>query len=334
MTVTDTTTAPPRGRLAPSPTGGLHIGNVRTLLLAWLSVRAAGGTLILRVEDLDRARCKPGYAAQQLDDLRWLGLDWDEGPDVGGPHAPYAQSQRLPQYQQALARLHALGLAYPCTCSRADLAGAASAPHGPGGPRYPGSCRDRYADAAEAERASGRPPAWRFDSRRTPALPWRDDFLGEPLPQVVDDFVLWRADGVPAYQLAVVVDDLAMGVSEVVRGADLIDSTPRQLALIAALGGRPPRYRHVPLVLDERGERLAKRRGSTEIAEPRRLGVRPEQLLGWLSHGLGLLDQPIDVSAVALTARFDWRRVPATPLSVSERELARLAEHPDAPQRT
>lgn len=315
-----------RTRLAPSPTGGLHVGNVRTLMLAWLSARAAGGTVILRVEDLDRERCKPNFTAQLLADLRWLGFDWDEGPDVGGPHAPYVQSQRFGRYRAALDRLAVVGLAYPCVCSRAEIAAAATAPHGPAGPAYPGTCRGRFRDADEARRVAGRAAAWRFDSRRCPSRPWRDAFRPEAgMPAAVDDFVLWRADETPAYQLAVVVDDLAMGVTEVVRGDDLADSTPRQLALIDALGGTPPAYCHVPLVLGEDGRRLAKRDGATQVAELRRLGVAPEQVIGVLARGAGLATTAPAVPLRALIAGFAWGRVAPTPVHVSEGELRRLA---------
>ena len=314
-----------RARLAPSPTGGLHVGNVRTLMLAWLSARAAGGAVILRIEDLDQARCRPEFTEQMLADLRWLGLDWDEGPDTGGPHAPYAQSERLDRYRDALAQLARMGLAYPCVCSRAEVAAAASAPHGSTGPFYPGTCRDRFADANDARQQTGRDPAWRFDSRRCPRVPWRDAFRPDAvMPDAVDDFVLWRADETPAYQLAVVVDDLAMGVTEVVRGNDLADSTPRQLALIQALGGQAPAYRHVPLVLDDTGRRLAKRTGATQVAELRRLGVRPEQLTGLLAHSAGLAHAADPVPLRALAGSFAWSRVHPYPVHVTEAELRTL----------
>jgi glutamyl-tRNA synthetase len=315
-----------RGRLAPSPTGGLHVGNVRTLMLAWLSARAVGGSVVLRIEDIDQARCKPGFAEQMVDDLRWLGFDWDEGPDTGGPYAPYEQSARLGHYRDALERLVARRYAYPCICSRADLAAAASAPHGADGPVYPGTCRDRFRDAREAEKVAGRPPAWRFDSRCAPQLQWRDAFSPErAVPHAVDDFVLWRTDGVPSYQIAVVVDDLAMRITEVVRGDDLMDSTPRQLALIRALGGEAPAYRHVPLVLDEEGRRLAKRSGATQIAELRRLGVRAEQVLGLLASGAGLAGSAEPVALHGLISGFNWRRVPVAPLALTDATLRSLA---------
>lgn len=316
-----------RGRLAPSPTGGLHVGNVRTLLLAWLSVRAAGGTVILRIEDIDRARCRPEYIEQLIDDLRWLGLAWDEGPPDAAPHGPYEQSRRLPLYENALRRLIVAGYAFPCTCSRADLAGAASAPHDGGDPPYPGICHDRYPDAATAQARSGRPPAWRFDGRRSPVMPWRDQFRpNEAAPEAVDSFVLWRADGVPSYHLAVVVDDLAMAVTEVVRGDDLAASTPRQLALISALGGTPPSYRHVPLVLDQDGRRLAKRAGATAVAELRRLGVQPQRLIGLLAHGAGLLDRPAPAAPADLIGDFSWEKVPRPPVRITDTALLTLIE--------
>ena len=315
-----------RGRLAPSPTGGLHVGNVRTLMLAWLSARAVGGQVILRVEDLDRARCKPGFTEALIADLRWLGFDWDEGPDVGGPHAPYLQSQRFDRYAACLAALIARGFAFPCVCSRAELAEAASAPHGPSGPTYPGTCRGRFRNADEARARTGREPAWRFDGGRVASVPWRDAFRPEQaMPEAVDDFVLWRADGVPAYQLAVVADDLAMGVSEVVRGDDLADSTPRQLALIATLGGAPPAYRHVTLVRDAQDRRLAKRSGATQVAELRTLGIRPERIVGLLAGSAGLTDSPDALSLHELARSFTWHRVPRHAVRVLEDDLRALA---------
>lgn len=322
-------TLPVRGRLAPSPTGGLHAGNVRTLLAAWLSARAAGGAVILRIEDIDRARCRPEHTAQLLDDLRWLGLDWDEGPQTGGPHAPYLQSERLARYDEVLARLQHAGRAYPCVCSRAELAQAASAPHGSGGPAYPGTCRGRFYDAGAARAHAGRSPSWRFDARAAGVerLPWRDAFRPEQdQPDVVDDFVLWRADGVPSYQLAVVTDDLAMAVSEVVRGDDLADSTPRQLALIGALGGTAPIYRHLPLVLDEHGVRLAKRAGATQVAWLRAAGVTAERLLGFLACGLGLLPDPAPTPAAELVTRFSWDAVSRKPVVIAEATLRALVD--------
>lgn len=317
--------SPHRSRLAPSPTGALHIGNVRTLLLAWLSARSAGGAVILRVEDIDRARCRPEHSERMLDDLRWLGLHPDEGPGVGGQYAPYEQSARYPAYRGALDRLIASGHAYACTCSRADLAQSASAPHGPDGLVYPGTCRGRYASAAEARMASRRPMAWRFNASTLPARPWNDAFRPDvPMPVAVDDFVLWRSDDVPSYQLAVAVDDMAMAVSEVVRGDDLITSTPRQLALIDVLGGRAPEYMHVPLVLDVSGHRMAKRDGSLTVAALRSAGVTAPRLTGFLAHSLGLQPAPAPRTLDELMRTFRWDNVTRDPVTVTTEQILAL----------
>ena len=251
-----------RGRFAPSPTGDLHLGSAATALVAWLSARAAGGRLVLRVEDIDRPRVVVGSEAQQLEELRWLGLDWDEGPDVGGPRAPYRQSERASHYEEALARLAAQKLLYYCDCSRAEIARVASAPHpGDEGPRYPGTCRA----FGLRERAWKRPPAIRLavpDGVVTAA----DDLQGEIVEDVaarVGDFVLKRGDGIYAYQLACVVDDLAMGITEVVRGADLLTSTARQVVLARLLGGDAPALR-------ARAARACARRGAAREARGRR----------------------------------------------------------------
>src|SRR5512142_14390 len=275
-----------RGRFAPSPTGPLHLGNARTALLSWLAARAAGGAYLMRVEDLDTPRVRPGAEERILAGLRWLGLDWDEGPDVGGPFAPYRQSERAALYAGALARLRAAGAAYPCFCSRAEVAAAALAPHGPGdeGPRYPGTCREL--PPAEVERRSRtRLPAWRF---RVPAgsVSFRDGVQGDQARDVAaetGDFVVARADGIPAYQLAVVVDDAAMGVTEVVRGDDLLSSTARQLLLYGALGLPAPRFAHVPLVNGGDGSRLAKRHGAPSLADLRDRGADPRAVAGLLA---------------------------------------------------
>ena len=241
-----------RGRLAPSPTGALHLGNARTFLLAWLSVRAQGGTVVLRVEDLDGPRVKPGAADAAIEDLRWLGLDWDEGPDRGGPHGPYAKTQRTSYYDAAVERLKPVGLVYPCVCTRGDIERAASAPHpGEEGPRYPGTCRGRFASESEATAAAGRSPALRYQVRPGPVT-FQDMCHGTVTTDVavqVGDFVVRKSAGAAAYQLAVVVDDAAMQISEVVRGDDLIASTSRQILLYESLGLALPTFRHVPLVI-------------------------------------------------------------------------------------
>jgi glutamyl-tRNA synthetase len=277
--------SPYRGRFAPSPTGDLHLGSAATALVAWLSARAAVGELVLRIEDLDGPRTLSGMAERQLDDLRWLGLDWDEGPDVGGAAAPYRQSERSEHYDAALARLDAAGLIYACDCSRAEIARVTSAPHpGDEGPRYPGTCR---------ERATGpwkRPPALRL--RVPPGMVGVYDALQgrieQDVAETVGDFVLRRGDGAYAYQLAVVVDDLAMGISEVVRGADLLGSAPRQALLARLLGAAPPAFAHGPLVLAPDGTRLAKRAHGATLRDQRAAGAQPGDVLAALATLLGL----------------------------------------------
>jgi glutamyl-tRNA synthetase len=306
---------PPRGRFAPSPTGQLHLGNARTALLAWLDARAGGGAFLLRVEDLDRARVQPGAEAQQLDELGWLGIDWDEGPDRGGPFAPYRQSERAARYDAAIDQLLRAGRAFPCACSRADVARAASAPHDDGEPRYPGTCRDADPAAVTARAAAqGRAAAIRFAGRGEP-IAFHDEVHGPVAadPAGVDDFVLRRADGTAAYQLAVVVDDAAMQVTRVVRGDDLLSSTPRQLALYRALGLAPPAFAHVPLVVTPGGERLAKRTRPASLASLRARGVAPELVVGALAASAGLAADARPVTASALVDGFSLGAIPRAP---------------------
>jgi glutamyl-tRNA synthetase len=279
-----------RGRFAPSPTGDLHLGSAASALVAWLAARQEGGVLVLRVEDIDAPRVIPGCEAEQLCDLRWLGLDWDEGPDVGGPFGPYRQSERGALYDEALASLRRLGATYLCDCSRAEIARVASAPHpGEEGPPYPGTCRD-----LPQERELKRPGAVRLRvARRT--IAFVDRFQGaanEDVRDHVGDFVLRRGDGVYAYQLAVVVDDDAMRISEVVRGADLLGSTARQIVLAEMLGGAARAHAHHPLLVGPDGARLAKRARGIGVADFRRGGVRPETVIGALAHALGLIERP------------------------------------------
>jgi glutamyl-tRNA synthetase len=309
-----------RGRYAPSPTGAIHLGNARTALYAWLDARAAGETFVMRVEDLDRARVPPGAEARLLDDLRWLGLDWDEGPDRGGRFAPYRQSERAARYDDAIARLVAAGRAFPCACSRADVARAASAPHAADedGPRYPGTCRGLPAAEVEARAvAQGRAPAIRFDGRGA-AFDFVDEVRGAVATGAggVDDFVLRRADGTASYQLAVVVDDAAMEIGRVVRGDDLLSSTPRQLALYAALGLVAPAFAHVPLVLAPGGERLAKRTRPASLADLRARGVAPEAVVGALGASAGLCGPGERVRAADLVAGFSLARLDRAPAIV------------------
>ena len=312
-----------RGRFAPSPTGAMHVGNARTSLLAWLAVRRAGGTLVMRIEDLDPPRVVPGAEARILEDLRWLGLDWDEGPD-GGPHAPYRQSARGALYDAAVARLLGTGAAFECACSRAEVAAAASAPHDEaadvqGGPRYPGTCRDLPRGAAEEKaRAAGRKAAVRF--RGGQRIAFRDDVRGECDPfgaAGVDDFVIRRSDGIAAYQLAVVVDDAAMAIDHVLRADDLLASTPRQLALYHALGVAEPRFAHVPLVLAASGERLAKRNRPESIADLRARGVGADAIIGALAASAGLCPAGTRATPRELVAAFDLAKLPREPVVVT-----------------
>lgn len=302
--------AGPRGRYAPSPTGALHLGNVRTALLAWLQSRLVGGTFMLRMEDLDHPRTRPGSAEQILDDLRWLGIDWDEGPDNGGPLGPYRQSERLPLYIEAMRRLEEKGRVFPCYCSRKDIAQAASAPQGNENfTMYPGTCRDLSAQEQYARQTQypERSPAWRFRVD-PPIVSFSDQIAGkqtQDLPREVGDFVLRRADTLFAYQLAVVVDDWLMGITDVVRGADLLSSTPRQLALFAALdAGWTPTYWHVPLLHDACGKRLSKRDGSDSLAALRQRGETPDRVVGQLAASLGLAPPGSRISAQELLQEF------------------------------
>ncbi len=306
---------PPRGRWAPSPTGPLHIGNARTALAAWLSVRSRGGTFVWRTEDLDPPRVVPGMAEAIRADLTWLGLDWDEGPDVGGPHAPYAQSARGPFYEEALARLAAAGRLFPCRRSRRELESVSSAPHGldwqlP----YPADFRPRHLPPGWYEElARAEPPdaalRFRVDDRPVRFVDRVHGPVEERVDLAVGDFVLKRRDGLYAYQLAVVVDDLAMGIDEVVRGADLLGSTARQIQLIEALGGEVPAYAHVPLVVGKGGEKLSKRDGALDLASLRAGGISPEVLTGHLAWSLGLLDRPEPCRPAELVPAFRWERV-------------------------
>lgn len=294
------------GRLAPSPTGGLHLGHARTFLLAWLSARAAGGRVLLRIEDLDATRSRPEAVAGARADLAWLGLDHDGDPVV--------QSSRGPAYQTALDILKRAERVYPCTCSRADLARAVAAPHADEeGPIYPGTCSHRR--SVDADSLGDRPYAWRF---RVPEgdVQWLDLLKGvtaiDP-GRTSGDFIVARSHDVFAYQLAVVVDDAAMGVNEVIRGDDLVPSTPRQLLLYNALGMNPPRFGHIPLVLDDDGRRLAKRDGAIKLATLRERGVDPRFLIGLLAQSLGQIEPARPCVPSDLIATFRLDQVPRQP---------------------
>ena len=273
--------SPYRGRLAPSPTGLLHIGHAATFWTAYERCRTSEGVCVFRDEDLDPQRSKPAFAEAMLEDLRWLGIRWQEGPDVGGPFDPYRQSQRRSFYLDAWRKLRDCGLIYPCTCSRKDLLVAAIAPNeGDDEPFYPGHCRSKTGDAVNYSEPAG--VNWRFRVPEGETIRFDDERLGPQSYIVGDDFgdfVVWRRDDVPAYQLAVVVDDAAMQITEVVRGADLLKSTARQLLLIRALGLPVPAYYHCELVRDASGTRLAKRHDALSLRALREQGQSPEQVL-------------------------------------------------------
>jgi glutamyl-tRNA synthetase len=282
-----------RGRYAPSPTGDLHLGNLRTALLAWLFSRIEGGQFVLRVEDLDRPRTRPGATERMLADLRWLGLDWDEGPDYGGPYAPYTQSERIEIYRHYLQQLQERGLLYPCYCSRAEIQ-AASAQQGEEGPRYPGTCRHLSAAQRRAYEARGRRPSLRLRVDDERLIAFTDEIAGpitQHVQQTVGDFIIYRSDGIFAYQFAVVVDDALMHINQIVRGADLLSSTPRQILLYQLLGFPLPRFAHVPLMLDEQGQRMAKRAQSMGLEPLRSAGLSPAQVTGRLAASCALLSQ-------------------------------------------
>ncbi len=313
----------PVGRLAPSPTGTQHIGNARTYLIAWLSARSRGGRVVLRIEDIDSPRIKPGADRQACDDLRWLGLDWDEGPII--------QTERLPLYRAALSRLQDGELVYPCTCTRGDVERAASAPHPEHeGPVYPGTCASRT--VRNADTLGDQPYCWRF---RVPvdSPAFVDGLHGAThidLHTMGGDFVVWKAPQprsaacTPAYQLAVVVDDAAQSVTEVVRGDDLIPSTPRQLLLYDALGLTPPSFTHVPLVVGPDGRRLAKRHGDTRLSTLREAGVRPEMLLGLLAWSCGWVAAIEPITLRELCPLFRLETIPREPFVLMPELLRRI----------
>lgn len=292
------------GRFAPSPTGPLHLGNLRTALLAWLFARSAGARFLVRMEDLDRSRVRPGVEEAQLADLRTLGLLW-VGPVV-------RQSARIPLYEATIERLEAEGLLYPCYCTRAEIRAAVSAPHGiSAADRYPGTCRGLTAVERAEREAAGRPPALRVRAEGV-RMSFEDRLLGLQEYET-DDFVVRRNDGTPSYQLAVVVDDAEQGIGEVVRGADLLDSTPRQLLLARLLGLQAPRYVHVPLVLGPDGRRLAKRHGAVTLTDREALGEGPREVLGRMASSLGLAEPGETPTPEELLARFDPGRLPIEP---------------------
>lgn len=315
----------PVGRLAPSPTGGLHLGHARSFLIAWLAARTAGGRLILRIEDLDASRVRAEAVGGAIQDLRWLGLDWDEGPDIGGSAGPYVQSERLGLYLDALERLKDRKLVYPCTCTRSDIERAASAPHATEeGATYPGTCAWR--SASDDEHLPDRPFAWRF---RVPSSPvaWHDMFRAEMRLDPArsgGDFVVARSTGAVAYQLAVVVDDALMGVNQVVRGDDLMISTPRQILLYQALGWPAPAFGHVPLVYGADGRRLAKRDQSIKLAMLRQRGTDPRRLVAILARSFGWVSEDRPLDPRDLIGQYRPEFIPTEPWTVTGEVLERL----------
>ncbi len=296
-----------RGRFAPSPTGELHLGNARTALLSWLWARAENGQYLMRVEDIDTPRVRPGMAEQQLEELRWLGLDWDG--------EPLFQSQRAALYQEALEKLG--DHVYECFCSRAEIAAAASAPQGDEGPRYPGTCA-QLTEAQQAEKRKTRAPSLRL---RVPpgSIRFRDEIMGEQsfdTQALIGDFVLRRADGIFAYQLAVTVDDGATGISQVLRGADLLASTARQILLHRLLGQREPRWAHAPLVLGASGERLSKRDRPLSLSALRERGADPRRIVAHLAQSAGL-DAPALCKPRQLIEGFSLTRISPQPVRIA-----------------
>ena len=283
-----------RGRLAPSPTGFLHLGHARTFWIAQQRAKQNGGELILRNDDLDSTRYQMKFVEAMLEDLRWFGFEWSEGPDVGGKFAPYNQSERMSFYQAALEKLRAGNFIYPCTCSRKDIQQAVTAPHAADDEVvYPGTCRPENRSGVSAERRKlaekkdagflpkAATPSWRFHVPDGETISFVDQNLGEQkfiAGKDFGDFVVWRGDGVPAYQLSCAVDDAAMHITEVVRGADLLVSTARQILLYRALGLTPPNFFHCELMLDDSGERLAKRHDALSLRTLRGQGRTPEEL--------------------------------------------------------
>jgi glutamyl-tRNA synthetase len=307
------------GRLAPSPTGAQHLGNARTYLLAYWAARRSGAKLILRIEDVDSPRVKSWAIEQAMEDLRWIGVEWDEGPDIGGPSAPYIQTQRRDYYWSALQRLIEMKLVYPCTCTRKDIEAAGSAPHFDHEPAvYPGTCSSWQLEDPLPDEGTY---CWRFRVGDVPVT-FDDRVLGRQscIPsESLGDFPITQKTGEPSYQLAVVVDDGAMGITQVVRGDDLVASTFRQIELFRALDLPIPEFAHVPLVCGPDGRRLAKRHGDTRLATIRANGVAASEVITWAARTSGMLSANEQASTAAeLIERFDWERLPREPVTLAD----------------
>ncbi|MCL6637255.1 MAG: glutamate--tRNA ligase [Alicyclobacillus sp.] len=281
----DPSHTPVRVRFAPSPTGALHIGGARTAFFNWLFARQHGGSFILRIDDTDQARSSEASLQGILDGFRWLGLDWDEGPEVGGPHAPYRQSQRLPLYQQALQRLWQEDKVYPCFCSPELLAADRAAAQAKGeAPRYPGRCRDLPRAEAERRMSAGERPAFRLRTERSGTTVVHDIIRGEVAfdNAEMDDFIVWKSDGMPTYHFASCVDDAAMGITHIIRAEEHLSNTPRHIAVFRALSAPLPQFAHVPMILAPDRSKLSKRHGATSVQEYRDAGILPEALINYL----------------------------------------------------
>lgn len=317
-----------RGRFAPTPSGKMHIGNALTALLGWLQMRSMNGQYILRIEDIDVQRSRQELADEIMRDLEWLGLDWDEGPGVGGACGPYHQAARHALYEREIAKLKESSMLYPCYCSRADITAAASAPHGIAseGFRYPGTCRELTREEAALKELHKKPSLRMKVPHRI--VSFVDGIAGVQRYRLSDggDFVVRRADDIISYQLAVVVDDALMGITHVLRGADLLDSTPRQLLLYEALSYQPPLFAHTPLMVDAEGKRLAKRTRGLSLSFLRGQGIGPERLTGWLAWTAGLLDHPEAVTPAELIPVFDLSKVSSYPIKITDPVKNRLFE--------
>jgi len=299
---------PIRGRYAPSPTGRLHLGNVRTALLSWLQIRALGGSYVIRIEDVDTGRSRSGFEATLLEDLRWLGLDWDEGPRIGGPRGPYRQSECGERYAEAIARLDT----FECTCTRKEVRAAAAAGLGTE-PVYPGTCigGPTHPDRARAVR-------WCAPEQTVAVTDGRMGTLTENLRRDAGSFLLRRTDGDWAYNLAVVVDDGFMGITHVLRGADLWSSTPRQVGLAQALGLQAPAFTHAPLLCGPDGEKLSKKHGAPDVAALREAAEDPRRVVAWLARSVGLVGEGVRAaSAAELVADFSVEAIEDRPLPPS-----------------
>ncbi len=311
-----------RGRYAPSPTGYLHIGNARTALAAWLHTRSQNGEFVLRIEDLDSQRSKPKYIEANITELRWLGVDWDEGPDVSGKYQPYIQSQRHDLYQTALEHLQDNHYLFECYLSRKDLQDIASAPHEKQSV-YGDTERKLNDQVKHQKKLEGKIPSLRFGVKPQ-TLQYTDLLQGKQFfssVHDVGDFIVKRADGEWAYQLAVVVDDIAMNITEVVRGDDLLNSTASQLLLYKAFGATPPNFMHVPLLADETGQRMSKRKGSLTLSALKEKSVKAQRLIGLLAFSLGILDKVQEIEAKDLISHYSRKAYDASILQLTEKHL-------------